>query len=54
MIPHGRHIYAKGSDMEKATICTYPPSDHALPHYKYVLQCCSECPYINLPDQETE
>ena len=53
VIPHGRHIYAKESDMAKATICTYPQSDHALPHRKRVLQCCAECPYINIPDQET-
>ena len=50
---HGRHIYAKGSDMAKATMCTYPQSDHVLPHCKFVLQCCSEYPYINLPDQQT-
>ena len=50
---HGRHIYAKSYDMEKATICTYPQSDHALPHYKCVLWCCADCPYINLPDQAT-
>ena len=29
---HGRHVYAKVSDMEKATPCTYPQSDHALPY----------------------
>ena len=50
-MPHGRHMYAKASDMEKVTICTYPQSDNALPHWKYVLWCCAECPYINLPDQ---
>ena len=52
-MPYGIHIYAKESDMAKATMCTYPLSDHALPHWKFVLQCCSECPYINLPDKET-
>ena len=51
-MPHGRHIYAKSYDMEKATICTYPQSDNALPHWKYVLWCCAECPYINLSEQE--
>ena len=51
MMPHGRHIYAKASDMANATIFTYPKSDHALPHWKCVLRCCAECPYINLPDQ---
>ena len=52
MISHGRHIYAKASDMAKATMCTYPQSDNALTHRKYVLRCCAECPYIIIPDQE--
>ena len=30
-MPHGLHIYAKASDMEKVTVCEYPQSDHALP-----------------------
>ena len=51
-MPHGSHIYAKASDMENATMCTYPQSDHALPHWKCVLRCCSDCPCINIPDQE--
>ena len=53
MIPHGRYIYAKASDMKKTTICTYPQSNHALPHCKCVLRLFAECPCINLPDQET-
>ena len=51
-MPHGHHIYANASDMSKAKFCTHPQSDHAIPHWKCVLRCCSECPYINLPDQE--
>ena len=50
----GSHIYAKASDMENAKICTYPQSEHALPHWKYVLRCCADCPCINIPDQEKE
>ena len=53
-MPHGRHIYANSSDMEKATICSYPESDHALPHWKYVLRCCAKFSSINIPDQETD
>ena len=53
-MPHGRHIYAKAYDMAKATMCTYPQSDNALPHWKCVLQCCSDCQCINLTDQETD
>ena len=29
VMPHERHIYAKVSDMEKATTCEFPQSDHA-------------------------
>ena len=50
-MPPGRHIYAKAYDMAKATICVYPQSDHSLPHYKCVMQCCDKFPSINLPDQ---
>ena len=52
-MPHGRHIYAKGSDMENTTMYAYPHYDSALPHWKYVLKYCSDCPCINLLDQET-
>ena len=38
VMPHGRHIYPKASDTEKATMCAYYQSDHALPHWKCVLQ----------------
>ena len=53
-MPHGHHIYSKAYDMERATMWTYPQSDHALPHCKYVLRCCARCTCINLPDQETD
>ena len=39
--------------MAQATMCAYPQSDHALTHWKFVLQCCADCLYINLPDKET-
>ena len=53
-MPHGRHIYAKEYDMEKAKMCAYSQSDHALPHCKCVLQCCAKFSIINLPGQETD
>ena len=53
VMPHGRHIYAKASDMENSTMCAYPYSDYALPHWKYVLRCCDECRHINITEQET-
>ena len=52
-MPHRRHIYAKASDMENATMCKYHQSAHALPHWKCVLRCCAEFPHTNLPEQET-
>ena len=52
-MPHGRHIYAKSSDIANATMCTNPHSDNALPHWKCVLRFCADCTFINLPDQET-
>ena len=53
-MPHGRHIYAKAYYISKATICAFPQSYHALPHWKCVLRCFDKCPSINLPDQETD
>ena len=52
-MPHGHNIYSKASDMAKAKICSYPKSDHALPHWKCVFQCCVKCPSVNITDQET-
>ena len=52
-MPHGSHIYAKAPDMENATMCTYPQSEHTLPHWKRILRCCADCTCINIPDQET-
>ena len=51
-MPQGCHISAKAYDMEKATMCAYAQSDHALTHWKCVLRCCAKCPSINIPDQE--
>ena len=54
VMPHGCHIYVKACDMAQATMCTYPHSIHALPHWKCVLQCCAKSPCINIYDQETD
>ena len=53
VMPHGRHIYAKSYDMAKAKMCANSQSDHVLPNWKCVLRCCTKCPSINIPDQET-
>ena len=52
-MPHGRHIYATASDMANATMCTYPKSEHSLPHWKCVLRCCNDCPCIRNIDTRT-
>ena len=54
VMTHGRHIYAKTSDMAHATMCTYTKSDYAIPHWKCVLRCCADCTCINLPDKEID
>ena len=51
---HGLHIYAKVYDMEKAKMCAYHQSYHALPHWKCVLLFCANFLYINVNDQETD
>ena len=38
--------------MENATMCAYPRSDNALPHWKWVLRYYADCPCINIPDQQ--
>ena len=53
-MPHGRYIYAKAYDMEKATMCKYPQSDHSLSQWKCVLRRCAKFPCINLTDEETD
>ena len=53
-MPHRHHIHAKSYDMTKEKICEYSQSDHALPHWKFVLRYCAKCPSINLPDHEID
>ena len=50
-MPHGRHIYANASDISKADMCAYKQSDHTLPNWKCVMQCCAKFTSFNLPDQ---
>ena len=51
---HGRHIYAKASDMTKAAMCADPQSDHALTHWRYVLICSAKYQSVIIPDQEID
>ena len=54
VMPHGLHIYANEYDMAKAKMCAKSQSDHALPHWKCVLQCCYKYHSIYITDQETD
>ena len=54
VIPHGRHIYAKAYEMVNEKICAYSQSDHTLPHWKCIFQCCAKFPRINIPDQDID
>ena len=51
-MPHGHNIYAIEYHMDKATMCAYSQSNHALPHWKIFMWCCAKCPSINLLEQE--
>ena len=51
VIPHILHIYQTASEMVTTKICTYPPYQHALPHWKYVLRYCEKFPHIDIPSQ---
>ena len=52
-MPHGRHIYAKASNMANITMCAYTYSNNILPYWKCVLRWCAECPQFNIHGQET-
>ena len=53
-MPYWHHIYSKASDMEKDKMFAYTQSDHALPHWKWIIPFCSEWLCINIHYQETE
>ena len=54
VMPHGKHIFKTASDMYMETICAYPPSKYALTHWKCVLWCCAQFPYIDIPSPESD
>ena len=45
---HVWNSYQIASDMFVAKMCTYSPSQHALPHWKFMLSYCSNCTRIYL------
>ena len=54
VISYGHHIYTKSYYTAKATMCAYPHSYHALPHWKCVMQFCAKFSSVPLHDQEID
>ena len=44
---HGSHIYTATSEIYMDTMCAYPLSQHTFPHWKCVLHCCANLPFID-------
>ena len=51
---YGNHIYATAADIDMSTMCSYPPSQHSLPHRKCVLLCCNNFKHIAFPYQKSD
>ena len=49
---HIQHRYQIAYDMEMATICVYPPSQHTFPHWNYLLHHFENFPCIDLTSQQ--
>ena len=54
MMPHGRHIHQTEFDMAMATMCTYPLTQHALQHWKYMFHLCLRCTHIAILSKESD
>ena len=53
LILHGLNIYQTAYDMSMDTMCANPLFQHLLSHWKCVFCCCTNCPCISIPSQET-
>ena len=53
-MPNGNNIFKILYGMDMETMCGYMPSKYSLPHWKFVLCCCSQFPCINLPSPELD
>ena len=49
VMPNGKNMIYTEYEMAMETMCEYPSSNYALPHWKCVLRCCTKCPCIDLP-----
>ena len=45
-------IYQTTYGMDMDTIFDYPPYQHSLQRWKFLLHCCTNCPHISIPIQE--
>ena len=53
VMPHGKHIFQIAFEMSMATMCAYPSSKYALPHWKCMLRCCAQYTRIDLPSPKS-
>ena len=51
IIMNSCNLYQTLYYMSMATMCAYTPSQHAVPHQKFVLCFCKNFPHIDLPSQ---
>ena len=51
-MPQDKHIFHTKFDITVATMFSYPSSKYALPHWKFVLCCCAQCPRIDITSPE--
>ena len=54
VLSHGCNIYQTESDVVMDKFCAYPITQYELPHCKYVLRCCTNCPHISIPSPESD
>ena len=48
-MPHGKHMFPTASDIDMKKMYAYPSLNYALPHRKWVLHCCAQFPWTDLP-----
>ena len=49
VMPHGKNMFQTAYDMAMSTMCAYPSSRYALPHWKFEMRCCAKLSCIYLP-----
>ena len=54
VITPGKHMFQTSSEMTMSKMCEYPSSNYVLPHWKCVLCCCAQYPWIDLPSLDSD